>query len=73
MPIGKNHMGIIDTSTPRAKFGIFLLILATPFILILNFLKWIGQRLGLYKPPVVGLTPEQIILQDELRKKNGIS
>lgn len=62
-------MGIIDTNSPRAKFGMFLILLAAPFIIFWNFLKWIGERLGIYKPKQIGLTPEQLVLEDELRKQ----
>ena len=48
-------MGIIfDTSTTEGKLQIALLFLLSPFIILWNFLKWIAERLGIYKPPVYG-------------------
>lgn len=62
-------MGVIDTSSPRAKFGIFLILLAAPFVIVANAIKWVGVRLGIIKEKHPGLTPEQIATEDLLRKE----
>lgn len=54
-------MGIVfDTSTTKGKLQVVALFLLSPFLILWSFLKWIGERLGIYTPPVYGdITPPQ--------------
>ncbi len=48
---------IFDTKKPEGKIFIFILFLISPFIILWNFIKWLGERLGIYTPPVYGDPP----------------
>ena len=56
---------IFDTSTTEGKLQLIGFFLLSPFLILWSFLKWIGERLGIYKEPVYGMTAEEVALEEQ--------